>query len=84
VGFGFLLVLSSRIGWHKYVGRQRLKGRLRFRTLIVGTNGEAAGLVEVLKRPASGFEPIGVAATALQSVDVPRRSASLCSAGSTP
>jgi exopolysaccharide biosynthesis polyprenyl glycosylphosphotransferase len=56
-------VLVTRIGWHRYLGRQRMRGRLRFRTLIVGANGEAAGLVDVLRRPVSGFEPIGIAMT---------------------
>jgi exopolysaccharide biosynthesis polyprenyl glycosylphosphotransferase len=61
--FGFAAVLATRIGWHKYLGRQRARGRLRYRTLVVGANGEAAGLVDVLGRPASGFEPVGIATT---------------------
>jgi exopolysaccharide biosynthesis polyprenyl glycosylphosphotransferase len=56
-------VLATRVGWHRYLGRQRMRGRLRYRTLIVGANGEAAGLAEVLRRPVSGFEPIGIAMT---------------------
>jgi FlaA1/EpsC-like NDP-sugar epimerase len=62
-GIGLLLVLATRFAWHRYLRRQRVKGRLRYRTLIVGANGEAAGLAEVLQRPSSGFQPIGVAAT---------------------
>jgi exopolysaccharide biosynthesis polyprenyl glycosylphosphotransferase len=67
----FLLILSTRYGWHKYLGRQRARGRLRFRTLVVGTNGEAANLVEVLKRPRSGFDPMGVATATPLVGDLP-------------
>ena len=61
---GLLLALSSRRVWHYWIGRARIDGRLSFSTLIVGTNEEAAHLVDVMRRPAFGFNAIGMVATA--------------------
>jgi exopolysaccharide biosynthesis polyprenyl glycosylphosphotransferase len=54
-----LLELATRRGWEAYRLRLKRDGRLAFRTLIVGTAGEATRLAEILKEPASGFAPIG-------------------------
>jgi exopolysaccharide biosynthesis polyprenyl glycosylphosphotransferase len=54
-----LLELAARRGWEAYRLRLKRDGRLAFRTLIVGTTGEATRLAETLKHPASGFAPIG-------------------------
>jgi exopolysaccharide biosynthesis polyprenyl glycosylphosphotransferase len=54
-----LLELATRRGWEAYRLRLKRDGRLTFRTLIVGTTGEATRLAETLKDPASGFTPIG-------------------------
>jgi exopolysaccharide biosynthesis polyprenyl glycosylphosphotransferase len=54
-----LLELATRRGWEVYRLRLKRDGRLTFRTLIVGTTGEATRLAETLKDPTSGFTPIG-------------------------
>jgi exopolysaccharide biosynthesis polyprenyl glycosylphosphotransferase len=54
-----LLEFATRRGWEIYRLRLKRDGRLAFRTLIVGTTGEATRLAETLKAPASGFTPIG-------------------------
>jgi exopolysaccharide biosynthesis polyprenyl glycosylphosphotransferase len=54
-----LLELATRRGWEAYRLRLKQEGRLAFRTLIVGTTGEATQLAETLKDPTSGFTPIG-------------------------
>jgi exopolysaccharide biosynthesis polyprenyl glycosylphosphotransferase len=54
-----LLELATRRGWEAYRSRLKRDGRLAFRTLIVGTTGEAIRLAETLKDPTSGFIPIG-------------------------
>jgi len=54
-----LLELATRRAWESYRLRLKRDGRLAFRTLIVGTTGEATRLAETLKEPASGFTPIG-------------------------
>ena len=51
--------LAGRRIWRLAVGRLRNSGRLTLRTLVVGTNGEAHRLAEVLKRRGLGFGPIG-------------------------
>jgi len=51
--------LAGRRVWRLAVGRLRNSGRLTLRTLVVGTNGEAHRLAEVLKRRGLGFGPIG-------------------------
>jgi exopolysaccharide biosynthesis polyprenyl glycosylphosphotransferase len=54
-----LLELATRRAWESYRLRLKRDGRLAFRTLIVGTTGEATRLAENLKDPTSGFTPIG-------------------------
>lgn len=71
---GLVFSLSSRRLWHYWIGRARIDGRLSFSTLIVGTNEEAAHLVDVMHRPAFGFNAIGMvttAATAVSSAPLP-------------
>jgi exopolysaccharide biosynthesis polyprenyl glycosylphosphotransferase len=58
-----LLELVTRRIWESYRLRLKRLGRLAFRTLIVGTTGEATRLAETLKDPASGFTPIGYVGT---------------------
>jgi exopolysaccharide biosynthesis polyprenyl glycosylphosphotransferase len=55
--------------WH--VGEQRRMGKLALRTLIVGTNQEAATIAEALSLPVRGFMPVGFL-TAPGSSVVPR------------
>lgn len=62
-GLVLVLALLTRRVWHYYVGRERERGAYRFSTLIVGTNGEAHHLEEVLRRPSSGYETLGYIAT---------------------
>jgi exopolysaccharide biosynthesis polyprenyl glycosylphosphotransferase len=57
--FALLLEFATRRGWETYRLRLKRDGRLAFRTLIVGTTGEATRLAEILKDPTSGFTPIG-------------------------
>jgi exopolysaccharide biosynthesis polyprenyl glycosylphosphotransferase len=54
-----ILELGTRWAWDAYRVRQKRDGRLAFRTLIIGTTGEATRLAEALKDPTSGFTPIG-------------------------
>ena len=54
-----LLELLTRRGWRFWQHRLKLDGRLAFRTLIVGTNGEAARLAATLSEPGAGFLPLG-------------------------
>ncbi|CAN5496710.1 sugar transferase [soil metagenome] len=53
------LELTGRRLWRLAIARMRNSGRLTLRTLIIGTNGEAHRLSEVLKRRGLGFVPIG-------------------------
>ncbi|HEY7873549.1 MAG TPA: sugar transferase [Actinomycetota bacterium] len=54
-----VFVLSSRRLWRIRISALRVQGILSFRTLIVGTNGEALRLAETLKEPGSGYLPVG-------------------------
>jgi exopolysaccharide biosynthesis polyprenyl glycosylphosphotransferase len=58
-----LLALTTRRLWHYYCGRARARGRLTFRTLIVGTNDEAAHLARIMGREGLGFLPVGFVTT---------------------
>jgi exopolysaccharide biosynthesis polyprenyl glycosylphosphotransferase len=57
--FALLLELITRRAWEWYRLRLKRDGRLAFRTLIVGTTGEAARLAQALMEPVTGFIPIG-------------------------
>ena len=54
-----LLELVPRRWWRAYQWRLRLDGRLALRTLVVGASADACRLVEILRGPASGFQPLG-------------------------
>jgi exopolysaccharide biosynthesis polyprenyl glycosylphosphotransferase len=58
-----LLTLAARRLWHWWMKRQRAAGRLAYRTLIVGTNDEARGLVEAMRPAFLGFRVIGCVPT---------------------
>ncbi len=58
-GFALLLEVVSRRLWAREVGRLRHRKELVYRTLVVGTNDEAAQLSRNLGRPGTGFEPLG-------------------------
>jgi exopolysaccharide biosynthesis polyprenyl glycosylphosphotransferase len=62
-GLALVFALSSRRIWHALVGRARAEGRLSFPTLVVGTNDEAAHLLEVMERPSFGFSPMALVST---------------------
>ena len=62
-GGALLFALLTRRGWHWWVGRQRMNGRLSFPTLIVGTNAEGRHLLGQMENRAIGFSPIGMVAT---------------------
>ena len=53
------LELVSRRAWRHHQLRLKHRGRLSFRTLIVGTSAEAGRLAHVLDNPGSGFVPLG-------------------------
>ncbi len=59
-----VLTLANRRLWHGYVRRARARGRLTFRTLVVGTNEEAVQLAHVMESERLGFAPIGFLGTA--------------------
>ena len=60
--FSLVLVLLSRHYWRSQVRKARSRGRLMFRTLIVGTNEEAERLAEVMRVDTLGFRPLGFVA----------------------
>jgi exopolysaccharide biosynthesis polyprenyl glycosylphosphotransferase len=55
--------MFSRRVWHWHIGRARERGEMAFRTLIVGTNGEAHHLEQVMRRPDLGYKPLGYIST---------------------
>jgi exopolysaccharide biosynthesis polyprenyl glycosylphosphotransferase len=61
--FSIVLALAARRIWHVRIGRARAKGKLLFRTLIVGTNHEGHHLADVMRSPWFGFAPIGMVST---------------------
>jgi exopolysaccharide biosynthesis polyprenyl glycosylphosphotransferase len=56
--FALAAVLAHRAAWRAWLARETAAGRLRLRTLIVGTTAEGERLAEVLAR-SSEFEPVG-------------------------
>lgn len=54
-----LLLFATRRFWHHIVWRARTRGLFTYRTLIVGSNREAAHLAKVMSAVPSGFEPVG-------------------------
>jgi exopolysaccharide biosynthesis polyprenyl glycosylphosphotransferase len=61
--FALTCELATRRGWRWRLHRLRLRGPLRFRTLVVGTNGEAAHIAGALRSPDLGFSVLGAIAT---------------------
>jgi exopolysaccharide biosynthesis polyprenyl glycosylphosphotransferase len=59
---GLVLALSVRRLWHWRIRRIRLKGKLTFRTLIVGANLEAERLAATMTTKELGFQPVGFVA----------------------
>ena len=55
-----LLCLASRKRWRRAMARGRLDGSLVYRTLVVGANQEARGVLEAFRSPTLGFRPIGI------------------------
>jgi exopolysaccharide biosynthesis polyprenyl glycosylphosphotransferase len=53
------LELLARQAWRWYQGHLKLAGQLAFRTLVIGTTGEAVRLAEDLRSPGSGFQILG-------------------------
>ena len=53
------LELTARHAWRVYESRLKRDGRLSYRTLVVGTNEEAARVADSLRSPDSGFAPLG-------------------------
>ena len=58
-GLVVALTLLTRRAWHWHMGRAREQGRYSFRTLIVGTNGEAEHLAVLMDRVGFGFRSVG-------------------------
>ena len=61
--WGIVFVLIERRLWHAWMGRQRIRGRLSFPTVIVGTNAEARRLASALARGLFGFHPVAMVTT---------------------
>ncbi|MEP6758543.1 MAG: sugar transferase [Actinomycetota bacterium] len=61
--FAIVFALAVRRLWHARFGHLRETGVLAFRTVVVGTNDEAARLLAVMARPAFGFRAIGIVTT---------------------
>jgi exopolysaccharide biosynthesis polyprenyl glycosylphosphotransferase len=57
--FAILFELGARRAGSWFLWRLRSNGRLSYRTLIIGTNLEAARLSKALEDRSSGFSPIG-------------------------
>jgi exopolysaccharide biosynthesis polyprenyl glycosylphosphotransferase len=62
-GLALAFVLASRRLWHARIYRQRMRGKLTFPTIIVGTNAEAQRLATTLSGPTLGFRPVGMITT---------------------
>ncbi|CAN5700405.1 sugar transferase [soil metagenome] len=61
--FALFFELTVRRGWRWYCFRLKEDGRLSLRTLIVGTNDEAALVARALKARGLGFTPVAYVAT---------------------
>jgi exopolysaccharide biosynthesis polyprenyl glycosylphosphotransferase len=65
---GLVLALSVRRLWHWRIRRMRLKGKLTFRTLIVGANLEAERLAATMTTKELGFQPVGFVAGSMDAL----------------
>jgi exopolysaccharide biosynthesis polyprenyl glycosylphosphotransferase len=61
---GLLAELAVRRAVRWRIGKGRAAGTLALRTVIVGTNAEAASIADALSLPVRGFIPVGFVATA--------------------
>jgi exopolysaccharide biosynthesis polyprenyl glycosylphosphotransferase len=57
--FVMLLVLVTRVGWHRFVRHANRAGELTLRTIIVGTNEEAERLAAQMDPEGNGLDLIG-------------------------
>jgi exopolysaccharide biosynthesis polyprenyl glycosylphosphotransferase len=57
--FALLLVLGTRLVWHRFVRHANRSGELTLRTLIVGTNEEAERLAAQMDPQGNGLDLIG-------------------------
>ena len=62
--FAIVFALVSRRVWHSRIFAARAMGKLAFPTILVGSNGEARHLAELMERQSFGFRPLGVVSTA--------------------
>ncbi len=60
--FALVLELGTRRLWRRRLARLRGQNRLDYRTVVVGTNDEAARLSEKLAGGGTGYQPIGYVA----------------------
>ena len=65
---GLVLALSVRRLWHWRIRRMRLKGKLTFRTLIVGANLEAERLAATMTTKELGFQAVGFVAGSMDAL----------------
>jgi exopolysaccharide biosynthesis polyprenyl glycosylphosphotransferase len=61
--FATIFVLAERRFWRWVVWRNHSRGRLTFKTLVVGTNDEARHLVRVMRATPLGYDPVGFVTT---------------------
>lgn len=68
-GFAVLLVSGGRFMVRRFLAWKRAHGRLLRRTIVVGSNEEAASILRVLLlNPSQGLRPIGCLASSRQEV----------------
>ena len=58
-GLALVSILVARFGWHRYLHTDRARASLVRRTLVAGTNAEAAEIAEALSAPGRGFDVAG-------------------------
>lgn len=66
----FLLLCIVRRLWHHAIFRARRGGAFSFRTLVIGSNDEAAHLARVMGALATGFSPVGFVSTTRGGADM--------------
>jgi exopolysaccharide biosynthesis polyprenyl glycosylphosphotransferase len=65
--FGSLALVTERLAVRHFTSRLHARGQLLRRTLVVGTNSEAASVVHALNtRRLDGFQPLGCLASSLK------------------
>ncbi|MCJ7832050.1 MAG: sugar transferase, partial [Actinobacteria bacterium] len=66
----FLLLLIVRRLWHHAIFKAQRRGTFSFRTLVIGSNDEAAHVAGVMSAIATGFSPVGFVSTTLGGADM--------------